>query len=269
MRRLIVFASFLFTAGLLNAQHGGGGHAGGGGGHASFGGGSSHATASSGFSHASPRFAAPSHSSFSQNSHYQQGSGYRAGNWTAARSGQGHERNGRRNSRVGYGGYGYGYGYPLIGYPAFGYDDGFDDSSSSQNYQENAVANDASPDYGYQDGPPQGPEEAYGGPDDPTYGFPPQNDTRPPYNPGGNVSSEQVQGTSQGSGSDGLQHPKVTLVFKDGRKLQVQNYALTQTKVLVTDNNTERDIPIAALDAKATAAANDAAGVDFRLPTSL
>lgn len=69
-----------------------------------------------------------------------------------------------------------------------------------------------------------------------------------------------------GSGSDGLQHPKVTLVFKDGRRLQVENYAVTQTKVLVTDKSVERDIPITALDVDATTAANDAAGVEFSLP---
>ena len=259
MRRLFVFTSLLISASLLNAQHGGGVHAGGGGGHASFGGGFSRGAASSqGFSHAAPRFAAPSHSSFSQSSHYHQGSAKRP-----SYPGQAYSRYGRRGGRVGYGGYGY--DYPLIGYPAFGYDDGFDESSD-QNHLGNGVTSNASPNYGYQDGPQQGPEEAYGGPGGNGYGFPPPNDTRPPYNPGGYVPPGQGQATSLGSGSDGLQHPAVTLVFKDGRRLQVQNYALTQTRVLVTDNNTERDIPISALDVNATAAANDAAGVDFSLP---
>ena len=273
MRRILLGAGLLISAGLLHAQRGGG-HAGGGVGHASFGGGLSRSAVSAqGFSHAAPTFTAPAHSSLQQTSRFQQGSAYRSGNWGStgyqpSHAGQGLSRYGRRGGRVGYGryGYGYGYGYPLIGYPAFGYDDGFDDSSSDQNFQGNALASDSSPAYGYQDGPQQGPEEAYGGQADPGYGFPPPNSARAPYSPGGSASPDEGQAINQGSASDGLQHPKVTLVFKDGHTLQVQNYALTQTKVLVTDNSAVRDIPISALDANATAAANDAAGVDFSLP---
>ena len=67
--------------------------------------------------------------------------------------------------------------------------------------------------------------------------------------------------------SDGLTHPKVTLIFKDGRKpLQVQNYAITQTKIYVRDQGAEQDVAISDLDVAATTTANDHAGIDFALP---
>ncbi len=268
MRQLAIFAAFALSAGILTAQHAGGGHAGGGGGHAGFGGSGSGARGSAppqSFSHSAPRFNAPSHSSFQPNAYAQQSTANQTGNWTSAgffpsHSGQVLSRNGRHNGRVGYGAYGY--GYPLFGYPAFGYDDGFDNSSNDQNFQGNAAANDAPAGYGYQDGPPQGPGEAYGGPVDPAYGYGPPNGARPAYNAGVGASAE----SAQASVSDGLQHPAVTLVFKDGHKLQAQNYAVTQTRILITDNSKERDVPISALDVDATAAANDAAGVEFSLP---
>jgi hypothetical protein len=269
MRRLAISAVFALSASILTAQHGGGGHAGGVGGHASFGGGGGSVARgiapSQGFSHAAPRFTSPAHTSFPQSSHYQPGTANQTGNWTSAgffpsHSGQVLPRNGRRNGRVGYGAYGY--GYPLIGYPAFGYDDGFDTGSSDQNFQGNAAAGDAAAGYGYQDGPPQGSGEGYSGPAEPPYGYGPPDGARPAYNPG----AEAYTGQGQGSGSNGLQHPPVILVFKDGHRMQAQNYAVTQTRVLVTDNSTERDIPISALDAGATAAANNAAGVEFSLP---
>jgi hypothetical protein len=43
---------------------------------------------------------------------------------------------------------------------------------------------------------------------------------------------------------------------------------MSQTKVFVRDQGTERDIAISDLDIPATTAANDQAGVDFALPAS-
>lgn len=73
--------------------------------------------------------------------------------------------------------------------------------------------------------------------------------------------------TDQQPRTDGLTHPKVTLIFKDGRKpLQVQNYAMTQTKIYVRDQGAEQDVAISDLDVAATMSANDRAGIDFALP---
>lgn len=48
--------------------------------------------------------------------------------------------------------------------------------------------------------------------------------------------------------------------------MQIHNYAITQTKVFVRDNGTERDVSISDLDIPATMAANDQTGVQFELP---
>ena len=281
MRQYVILVALAVSAVTLSAQHGGGSVAGGGRG--GFAGASHGSTPAQSFNHAAPRFATTPHSSFPQNSDRNisgqrslgspQYGGANTGNWTSAgffpsHSGQVLSRDGR-GGRHGYG-YG-GYGYPLVGYP-FGYYGGigFDDGNDP-NTQGDLPVGDASA--GYSPDPQDGPEESYLAPVD-RQGYPyPPSAARPAYDAGGGatgVSGESGQGSGSGAGagSDGLQHPKVTLVFKDGHKLQVQNYAITQTRILVTDNNTERDYPLKALDISATAATNDAAGVEFHLPGS-
>jgi hypothetical protein len=63
-----------------------------------------------------------------------------------------------------------------------------------------------------------------------------------------------------------MSHPKVTLVLKNGERLQMRNYAATPSKILITDDGNQRVIYISSLDLPATQAANNAAGVDFSLP---
>jgi hypothetical protein len=61
----------------------------------------------------------------------------------------------------------------------------------------------------------------------------------------------------------------VTLVFKDGRSpVQIHNYLLTRTMLYVRDQQ-HREIPTDQLDLAATAKVNQAAGVDFQLPSTL
>jgi hypothetical protein len=69
------------------------------------------------------------------------------------------------------------------------------------------------------------------------------------------------------TGSDSISSRKaITLVFNDGRPAErVYNYMLSPTAVYVLDGD-RRMIPVTQLDVAATRQANQAAGVDFRLP---
>jgi hypothetical protein len=60
--------------------------------------------------------------------------------------------------------------------------------------------------------------------------------------------------------------PATVLVFRDQRKLEVQNYAIVgQTLWSFAPQHTQK-IPLSDLDLPATTQANDERGVDFRLP---
>jgi hypothetical protein len=62
--------------------------------------------------------------------------------------------------------------------------------------------------------------------------------------------------------------PATVLVFRDQRKQEIQNYAIVgQTLWNFSSQHTEK-IPLSDLDVPATTKANDARGVDFRLPGS-
>ena len=59
-----------------------------------------------------------------------------------------------------------------------------------------------------------------------------------------------------------------TLVFRDGRTEQVQNYAITGGTIWVLTDQRARRIPLSALDIPATKKANEARGVTFQLPAT-
>ena len=143
--------------------------------------------------------------------------------------------------RVRYGVAGYGYPGLLSPYPLaypydMGYDDtGYDNSANSQNPT------------------PQGPDGPYGYAESAPQEL-------PPYPP----PPDQAQPTPVPQRAEA-----VTLVFKDGRPSeQIHNYILTQTTLYVRDQH-PRDIPTDQLDLIATAKVNQAAGVDFQVPSTL
>lgn len=93
---------------------------------------------------------------------------------------------------------------------------------------------------------------------------------RAPYNPEAQqpaigqsaVSRNEVQ-------TNGLDHPAITLVFKDGRPAEkVRSYALTGSSIFVAEPGHQRTIPITDLDLPATIEQNREAGVDFQLPAN-
>jgi hypothetical protein len=132
------------------------------------------------------------------------------------------------------------YGVPgWVGAYPYGYaDNGYDDSTDSDDAQAAANA----------------------GPDD--------NNAQPPLEPYQPPALEPWQPDSV------IPHPPsapgsedaVTLIFKDGRPPEkIHNYLLTRTTLYVNDSY-HRDIPTSQLDLVATAKVNHDAGVDFRLP---
>jgi hypothetical protein len=63
------------------------------------------------------------------------------------------------------------------------------------------------------------------------------------------------------------QMPATTLVFKDGHRVDVQNYVIAKNTLTVLDNGKREHIPLAQLDIPATQKANDEKGVQFKAPS--
>ena len=62
--------------------------------------------------------------------------------------------------------------------------------------------------------------------------------------------------------------PQTVLVFKDGHRLEVQNYAIVGSSLYDLSPGQHRKIALADLDLAATSKANDDRGLDFQLPGS-
>lgn len=59
-----------------------------------------------------------------------------------------------------------------------------------------------------------------------------------------------------------------TLIFRDGRRSDVENYAIVGNTIWVFDDQRRKKIPIAELDLTATQRVNEDRGVDFAVPRS-
>jgi hypothetical protein len=59
-----------------------------------------------------------------------------------------------------------------------------------------------------------------------------------------------------------------TLVFRDGRRSQVENYAIVGNMLWVFNDQRRTKIPIAELDLKSTQQVNEDRGIDFAIPSS-
>ena len=60
--------------------------------------------------------------------------------------------------------------------------------------------------------------------------------------------------------------PRTVLVFKDGRELEIANYAIVGTTLYDLSDGRTRKVALAELDLQATVKQNDTHGVDFQLP---
>jgi hypothetical protein len=100
----------------------------------------------------------------------------------------------------------------------------------------------------------------------PDEGYPPP---RAPYNPETSSAPAPQNNATENAApaTDGLDHPAITLVFKDRRPPEkVRSYALTGSSIFIAEPGHQRTIPIADLDLPATIEQNREAGVDFQLP---
>jgi hypothetical protein len=165
----------------------------------------------------------------------------------------GHGVNGRRGNGcrgygcgyAAYGGYGYGLPYSYI-YPA--YDPGYDASGDGGPYLYS--------------GPP-GPQT------------PPEQtlhiivDSAPPKHAVSNeeLADEQPLAAPQGAIPDAKPGLPTTLIYRDGHKQVVTNYAIMGQTIYVFDERTKK-ISLADLDVPATIKVNDDEGVEFQLPKS-
>jgi len=133
------------------------------------------------------------------------------------------------------------YGAPVYGVPWFGawpYFGNWDDIDDSYGPDTTAA-----------------PDQSYA-PDQETMAEP-EPETRPAYEP------IAMNGASPGP------EPALTIVYKDGHSLQIHNYALTRTTLLLLDEaSTGRtpQIPLDEINLPVTEQVNREAGVDFRLP---
>lgn len=178
-------------------------------------------------------------------------SGYR-GHYSVDHSG----RTDRGHYRPPYRGYGGGYGGYLyspfinswellpwdLGYPDFtGYDDSYDNGSN------------------YVTAPAEQPAEADAA-EDPGY--------RPDYGGSGYEGSPWMP-PSQAASQPVSPEPELTLIFKDGHRQAIRNYALTPDTVIVMDQAStgrQLEIPLAELNLPATEQAAQQAGLRFSPP---
>ncbi|HJS99829.1 MAG TPA: hypothetical protein VJ756_12125 [Terriglobales bacterium] len=83
-------------------------------------------------------------------------------------------------------------------------------------------------------------------------------------------SSPQAAATPAPKANDAKVEPPVstTLVFRDGHRSQVENYAIVGNTLWVFSDQRRTKIPITELDLKYTEQVNEERGVDFTIPTS-
>lgn len=90
---------------------------------------------------------------------------------------------------------------------------------------------------------------------------------RPPANSAANDSSSP-DGNNSGEAVTGVSEPASILVFRDGHKQEISNYAIINDTLYDLSSGRAHKIPLAELDLAATVRANDDRGVDFTLPVA-
>src|SRR5271165_3317831 len=245
----VVVCATLLTAPAW-AQHGGGGsggHGGGGGGaHGGFGG--AHGVSGGGFGGHSGNGVRIYGSGYGWN-----GRGWNGGSW-------GWRGNGWRGNGWGWRGYPYRYyagwrGYPWwgwggYGYPGWGWYGGYYDSS-----------------YDSDDGYDSSYAQQY-----PTYAYLPPSGSTATYATQDEVQRiqqevNQLRAAQAQRYSDQI-HTETVLVYRDGHKETIQNYAVTGNTLWIFNENHARKVPLSSLDLNATRRDNDERGVDFIVPNA-
>lgn len=179
----------------------------------------------------------------------------------------GHDRDGDRDRRrdhhrSGYGGYGYGYGgIPIYSTGLMPWDYGYLDNNG---YAPEDNGPESAP-HGAESAPPQYEEARR-----PPYAAP-QTDYAPPPPRAALQATPAASAPAASSAAPTTLagEPALTLVFRDGHRQSVRNYALTGTSLIVLDDaasGRQQRIPLADLDLAATKQAAAEAGLDFNPP---
>jgi hypothetical protein len=91
-------------------------------------------------------------------------------------------------------------------------------------------------------------------------------DRRPEHAPEAQAA-EPSQPSSEPSSSAESNEPRTLLIFKDGRQMEVSNYAIMGSTLYLFAGD-HRKISLADLDIDATRKANDDRGIEFRVPSA-
>lgn len=161
---------------------------------------------------------------------------------------------GWRYPRWGYPAY---YGYGWYGYPWWGWSGGVGWSS------------DYYPSGWYSDPSTQYPVYVYANPDNYSSAYDQQQEIDQLNNEVARLREQQsgaAQNYAPPSAPKAEIHGDTVLVFRDGHSEQIQNYAIVGKTLWVFTEQRARKIPIAELNIPATTKANEARGIDFRLP---
>jgi len=90
--------------------------------------------------------------------------------------------------------------------------------------------------------------------------------TVPPPAPASTVSTQPGSPSPQPQAAPAPDQPQTVLVFKDGRQMEVANYAIVGGTLYDFTVGRRHKIPLAELDLTATAKQNDDRGIDFQIP---
>jgi hypothetical protein len=214
---------------------GGGGHGGFGGGHGFSGGG--HVSAPAGF-----------HSTVGVANRGWNGNGWRGNGWGWRGNGWRGYPNRYWGWRYPYWGYA-GYWYPWWG--GYGYYDSFDDNLSyDQSYGPGGG--------GYP--PPYDSQYAYLPPSGSSASYASEGEVQQIQNEVAQLRAQQAQRYSEPA------HPTTVLVYRDGHKETVENYAVADNTLWILNKSRARKVPLSDLDLAATKRDNDERGVDFAVP---
>jgi len=179
---------------------------------------------------------------------------------------RGRGRDGDHHRRPYYRGWGLGYNYGYLGWPGYPF------------LLSSCILGCDAADYGSYDNP-YGYGSGYGAPpSDGAYGdammqYPGYPAAPSSYNYGEEYSQAPADDpqasrpayTGQVVSSPLPPQPPLTVIFKDGQRLQIHNYLLTPTTLTVLDDN-YRQIPLDQIDLAATRQTNLTNGLDFRVP---
>ncbi len=194
--------------------------------------------------------------------HPPSGGGWNGGGW----HGNGGWNGGHGNWGVnGWGGrgwypyrnYGYGWRYPWwgwntgwYGYPGWGWYGGYYDSSDYGDDYDGSYEQQQYPPTAYL--PPSGSTATYATQDEVA-----------------RIQQEvsQLRAAQAQRYSDQI-HTETVLVYRDGHKETIQNYAVTGNTLWIFNDTHARKVPLSSLDLTATRQDNDERGVDFIVPST-